>query len=162
MSERWDRHFLGLALAHARMSKDPSTQVGAVIVGRDREVLAAGFNGLPREIADTAARLHDREIKYKMIVHAEMNAVLAAARNGIRCKGGTLYLAAAAPVGCAWYQEIWGWPPCTRCTVELIQAGIAEIVSYPATGVPERWRDDIGAASALLIEAGILYREVEL
>lgn len=33
MSERWDRHFLGLALYHARMSKDPNTRVGSVIVG---------------------------------------------------------------------------------------------------------------------------------
>lgn len=58
---RWDRHFLRLAAEHARMSKDPSTKVGAVIVGPDREIRSAGFNGFPRGIEDTDERLHDRE-----------------------------------------------------------------------------------------------------
>lgn len=50
---RWDRHFITLALENARMSKDPATQAGAVIVGPDREVRSMGYNGLPRGIADT-------------------------------------------------------------------------------------------------------------
>ena len=65
---RWDRHFTGLALYHAKLSKDPSTQVGSVIIGPDREILSAGFNGFPRGIADTAERLNDRDTKLKLAV----------------------------------------------------------------------------------------------
>ena len=157
MSERWDRHFLQLALDHARMSKDPATRVGSIIVGPDREIRSAGFNGLPRGIADTRERLHDRDTKLRMIVHGEMNAILAAARVGIPMKGCTLYLAATDDTG-----RTWGGSPCSRCVVEIIQAGITEIVSLPVKPVPSRWHDDIRFAAGLLDEAGIHYREVSL
>ena len=70
---RWDRHFLDLALQHARISKDPSTQVGSIIVGPDLEFLSAGANGFPRGILDTPQRLNDRDTKLKIVVHAEVN-----------------------------------------------------------------------------------------
>lgn len=155
MSERWDRHFLGLAIEHARMSKDPSTQVGAVIVGPDREVRSTGFNGFPRGIADTPERLANRDMKLRLVVHAELNAILNAARVGIPLKGCLLYLAATDETG-----EVWGGAPCTRCTVELIQAGMAEIVTYLPRARPSRWHEDIAFARTLLDEAGVGYREV--
>lgn len=157
MSERWDRHFLGMALYHARMSKDPSTRVGSVIVGPDREILSAGFNGFPRGIADTHERLHDREKKLQLVVHAEMNALLAAARTGMRLKGCILFLAATDASG-----MVWGGPPCTRCTVEIIQVGISEIVSYPIKSAPSKWHNDLTVARGLIEEAGIKYRELAL
>ena len=156
MSYRWDTHFLHLAYVHAGMSKDPSTKVGAVIVGPDREIISAGFNGFPRGVLDTEARLQDRDTKLALIVHAEMNAVLAAARVGIALKGSTLYLAATDPSG-----AIWGGPPCTRCAVEMIQAGIREVVSYPFKDVPSKWREDVRRAGAILEEAGVNYVEID-
>lgn len=155
MSERWDRHFLGLALYHSRLSKDPSTRVGSVIVGPDREILSAGFNGFPRGIADTQERLNNREKKLQLVVHAEMNALLAAARTGMRLKGCILFLAATDASG-----MVWGGPPCTRCTVEIIQVGISEIVSYPIKSAPSKWHHDLTVARDLIEEAGILYREI--
>lgn len=155
MNERWDRYFLELAIHHSRMSKDPSTRVGSVIVGPDREILSAGFNGFPRGIADTGERLKDREMKLKLIVHAEMNAVLASARLGVRIKDCTLYLAATDDTG-----AVWGGPPCTRCVVEIIQAGIREIVSRPPKSTPSKWYEDLVLSRSLLEEAGIKYREV--
>lgn len=155
MSERWDRHFLGMALHHARMSKDPNTKVGSVIVGPDREILSAGFNGFPRGIADTPERLNDRELKLKLVVHAEMNALLAAARTGMRLKGCTLYLAATDDTG-----AVWGGPPCCRCSVEMIQVGIGEVVSFPIKTAPSRWAEDLKLAKDLLTEAGVRYREL--
>lgn len=157
MSEKWDRHFLGMALYHSRLSKDPSTRVGSVIVGPDREILSGGFNGFPRGIADTQERLTNRETKLKLIVHAEMNALLAAARTGMRLKGCTLYLCATDDSGL-----IWGGPPCTRCTVEIIQVGISEIVSYPIKAVPSRWHADLEMSRALIEEVGIRYRELSV
>lgn len=151
---RWDNHFLRLSVEHARMSKDPFTKVGAVVVGPDREIRSTGFNGFPRGIADTPERLADRETKLSLVVHAEMNAILNAARIGTPTKGCTLYLSAVDDTG-----EVWGGPPCTRCTVELIQSGITEIVSRPFKLVPSRWKESIEAARLLLAEAGISYRE---
>jgi len=155
MSDRWDRHFLQLAVDHARMSKDPSTRVGAIIVGPDREIRSTGFNGFPRGIADTHERLHDRDTKLKLVVHGEMNAILNAARVGTPLKGCCLVLAATDNSG-----AVWGGPPCTRCTVEIIQAGITEILSWPQKAVPSKWHDDLALARTILEEAGIKYREI--
>jgi len=154
-SARWDRHFLVLALTHAQMSKDPSTKVGAVIVGPDREIVSAGFNGFPRGILDSVERLNDRETKMRLVVHGEMNAILAAARRGNALKGCSMYMAATDKSG-----DVWGGAPCTRCTVELIQSGIVEVVSYPIKSSPSRWHADLQYARELLAEAGIAYREV--
>lgn len=152
---RWDRHFLRVALDNAAMSKDPRTQVGSVIVGPDREIRSAGFNGFPRGIADTFERLYDRDVKMKLVVHAEMNAILNAARIGISTKGCSLYLAATDDTGL-----VWGGPPCTRCVVEIIQSGISEIVSFGAKAIPSRWHEDLAFARTLLHEAAIIYREI--
>lgn len=150
---RWDRHFLHLAGECARMSKDPSTQVGAIVVGPDREIRSTGFNGFPRGVVDDE-RLFDREAKLKLIVHGEMNAILAAARVGVPVNGCTLYLAATGEKG------VWGGPPCVRCTVEIIQSGIVGIVSWSQRTVPSRWRSDLDLARAILAEAGVNYREI--
>ena len=156
-SGRWDRHFLQLCQDSARMSKDPRTRVGAVIVGPDREVRGTGFNGFPRGIADTSERLNDRETKLNLVVHGEMNAILSAARVGTPLKGCTLYLVATDDTGI-----VWGGPPCTRCTVEIIQSGIVEIVSYAPRVIPSRWMSDLALSRELLTEAGIGFREVEV
>ena len=58
----------------AGWSKDPSTKVGCVVVGQDREIRSTGFNGFPRGISDDLDRLTDREQKYPLICHAEENA----------------------------------------------------------------------------------------
>ena len=153
---KWHRHFLSLAQECAKMSKDPSTRVGSVIVGPDREIRSTGFNGFPRGIEDTPNRLNNRETKLKIVVHAEMNAVLNAVRFGVSLKGCTLYLAATDDSG-----EVWGGPPCSRCTVEVIQTGIESIISYPKRAVPSRWHEDLKLAESLLLEAGIIYLEVD-
>ena len=139
----WDGRFLGLAAHIAGWSKDPSTQVGCVIVGPDREVRSTGFNGLPRGIADTRERLEDRELKYPLICHAEENAIMHAARIGISLKGCTVYVT---------------WPPCTRCARSLIQAGVSEAVYPASTEVPERWAGDFTLAKDMLAEAGVTLR----
>lgn len=156
MNNRWDEYFLGLCLANAKMSKDPNTQVGSVVVGPDNELRASGFNGFPRGIDDAQYRLKDRETKNRLMVHAERNCICSAARVGVSLKGCTLYLACTDETG-----EIWGGPPCTPCTIEIIQAGITNIVSRPMKQV-SKWREDLEFARNLLREANIDYREVRL
>lgn len=157
MISKWDTHFLDLALHHAQLSKDPSTRVGAVIIGSERELISAGFNGFPRGIMDTSERLNNRDLKLQLVVHAEMNAALAAAKLGLRIKGCTMYIVAQDVTT----HEIWGGPPCTRCTVQLIQCGLSEVVSYPLRSVPSRWHNDLELAQSLLLEAGISFREIK-
>ena len=48
----WDEYFMGMAVLSALRSKDPSTQVGAVIVNDENKVVSIGYNGMPRNIAD--------------------------------------------------------------------------------------------------------------
>ena len=94
-------------------------------------------------------------MKLKLIVHAEMNAILNGARFGVPLKGCTIYLACTDASGL-----VWGGPPCSRCTVEIIQAGITRIVSLPKKSVPSRWHEDLKLAGQLLTEAGIEYCEL--
>lgn len=157
MTAKWDDHFLDMCARIAMMSKDPSTKVGSIIVGPDREIRTTGFNGFPRGIDDTQERLTNRDMKLSLVVHAEMNAILNAARVGVLVKGCALYLAATDISGL-----IWGGPPCTRCTVEIIQSGISEIVSYPFKEVPSMWKDSIELSRRLLDECGVVYRETTL
>lgn len=130
----WDKRFLALAELVASWSKDPSTKVGSVIVDRRNRVVSIGFNGFPHGVADDD-RLDDRERKYELIVHAEVNALLFAGR----------------PVdGCAIYT--WPLPPCSRCAALLIQAGVARVVSPQP---PARWLDSCSLGAALFVEAGV-------
>ena len=145
MSDKWDIRFLELAKHISGWSKDPSTKVGCVVVGEDREIRSTGFNGFPRGISDDNERLTDRSKKYPLICHAEENAIMHAARIGISLKGSTAFVT---------------WPPCSRCARSLIQAGVQEIV-YPVTdGIPERWMEDFTISNGMLLEAGIVVRTV--
>lgn len=157
MNDKWNEHFIRLAMQHSSLSKDPNTRVGSVIVGPDREVVSTGFNGFPRGIEDTSERLNDRDTKLGLVVHAEMNAIINAARIGVSVKDCTLYLAATDKSG-----AVWGGPPCTRCTVHVIQAGIRRIVAPPLKATPSRWHADLTAAQSLLIEAGIEFVEMPI
>lgn len=151
---KWDAHFIRLAHENCSMSKDPRTQVGAVLVGPNGEPRSDGFNGFPRGIADDH-RLLDREIKNLLTVHAEMNAILNAARTGVSTVGCSLYLAATDDTG-----EVWGGAPCTQCSIHVIQAGIVEVVSLPFKNGPSAWRADTDFAAGLLREAGIVHRVI--
>ena len=143
MSEKWDGRFLNLAKHISEWSKDPSTKVGCVVVGIDREIRSTGFNGFPRGIEDSIDRLEDREQKYPLICHAEENAIMHAARIGISLKDCAAYVT---------------WPPCSRCARSLIQAGVNEVV-YPSNSeIPERWKDDFEIAIGMMEEAGVKVR----
>jgi dCMP deaminase len=144
MSEKWDQRFLKLAEHISGWSKDPSTKVGCVVVGEDREIRSTGFNGFPRGIADDMERLSDREQKYPLICHAEENAIMHAARIGLSLKGCTAYVT---------------WPPCTRCARSLIQAGVIEVVYPQESEVPERWMADFEMSTQMMGEAGLTIRQ---
>jgi dCMP deaminase len=135
----WDDYFIRIATVTSLKSKDPSTQVGAVIVRPDRTIVSVGYNGFPRGVMDTPDRLHDRPTKYSLIVHAEMNAILSARES---LNGYTLY---TVP-----------FMPCDRCFVHVIQAGIKRVVFPKATPEQEeRWGEAFNRVKALAIETNI-------
>ncbi len=142
-NDKWDRRFLELAAHISGWSKDPSTKVGCVVVGEDREIRSTGFNGFPRGIEDSPERLADREQKYPLICHAEENAIMHSARIGVSLKGCVAYVT---------------WPPCTRCARSFIQAGVVEVIYPESVEVPERWQDDFALSTSLLKEAGVIVR----
>ena len=145
MTSKWDIRFIELARHISGWSKDPSTKVGCVVVGEDREIRSTGFNGFPRGIDDDAERLADREKKYPLICHAEENAIMHAARIGVSLKDSTAYVT---------------WPPCSRCARSLIQAGIIEVVYSSSEEIPERWLEDFEISTGMLAEANVLVRSV--
>jgi dCMP deaminase len=106
-----DRYFLNIAKAVAEGSKDPSRQIGAVIVNAHGRICATGYNGFAPRICDDG-RLHDRAEKYPNIVHAEMNAILDAG-NAV-CRGALLY--------------VYGLPPCAECAKLIVASGIDKVV----------------------------------
>ena len=141
---KWDKRFIELARHISQWSKDPSTKVGCVVVGEDRQIMSTGFNGFPRGIEDDE-RLSDRSKKYPLICHAEENAIMQAARVGVSLKGCTVFVT---------------WSPCSRCTRSMIQAGITKIVFPDDQDIPERWQEDFEIAKAMMAEAGVQVHQV--
>jgi dCMP deaminase len=157
MIDKWDKRFIDLAKHINTWSKDPSTRVGAVLVGPDREILSVGYNGFPRGIADTPERLNDRPTKYELVVHAEINAIMNAARQGICTHGSTMYVIATSVVT----GEDWGGAPCIRCAVETIQAGISRVCVPKPINMPSSWVESCEKGYRVLQESGVEYREFE-
>lgn len=111
----WDEYFMGVALLAAERSKDPSTQVGACIVNKDKKIISTGYNGMPRGTSDDDVSWEREgdfaETKYPYVCHAELNAIL-------NNPGTSL-------AGCSIYVALF---PCNECAKAIIQSGISEVV----------------------------------
>ena len=135
----WDERFLALAHHISQWSKDPSTKVGAVLVGTDKRQVALGYNGFPPGITDSNSRLADRDIKLRYTLHAERN-VLDNAH--FPTQGATLYVT---------------HPPCTSCALSIISKGIRRVVSSPMSSeFASRWRAETFLSRDLFREAGVV------
>lgn len=118
---KWDVRFLQMAAFVATWSKDPSTQVGAVVADSFNRIVSLGYNGFPRGAADDS-RLNIRPEKYKRVIHAEENAILNATGSVNGC------------------QMFLTHPPCLHCCGILKQAGIYRVVfEEPSPQFRERW-----------------------
>jgi len=110
---RWVEYFQNLAHQVKLKSKDENTQIGAVIVGKDKEIVSTGYNSFPRGIKDNKKERQERPEKYFWFEHAERNAIYNAARIGVSTKGCTIYLSCGIP--------------CADCARGIINAGIVRI-----------------------------------
>lgn len=144
MVNKWDQRFLDLARLIASWSKD-RTQVGAVIVDPQRRIVSVGYNGMAQGVKDSPERYENRDVKLRMIIHAEMNAVAFAGRSLAGC---TLYT--------------WPFMPCARCAALIVQHGIKRVVAPPASAeLQERWADDLELTREMFEEAGVRLEIVE-
>ncbi|MCF6273849.1 MAG: deaminase [Rhodobacteraceae bacterium] len=114
---KWDQRFFSMCHLIASWSEDKSRQVGAVIIGPDKEVRSIGFNGLPRGIFSDIEKRHSSKNgeKYYWFEHAERNAIYNAARAGIATKN------------CEMYCTVF---PCSDCLRAIIQSGIIKLHTY--------------------------------
>lgn len=136
---KWDVRLMRLAKEIASHSKDPSTQCGAVIVDPLRRIVSTGYNGFARGVHDTEERLTNRDVKLRMVLHAEQNALLYAKTD---LTGHTLY--------------VYPIPPCAHCAAMIIQSGITRVVAtYPASDRHLRWQGDWVLAKEMYDEAGV-------
>jgi dCMP deaminase len=108
----WDVYFMRIAEVVASRSTCDRKFVGAVIV-RDKTILSTGYNGSIRGMP------HCSEVGHMMVeghcvatIHAEANAIIQAAKNGVMIDGGTIYVTAS---------------PCWTCFKEIANAGIRRV-----------------------------------
>lgn len=101
--------FVEIAKVVAQRSADPHTQVGAVLV-KNNCVIGVGYNGEPKGFHFDFD--WNSPEKYPYVIHAEMNAISNANRNGVDCNGADIYLTLS---------------PCHDCIKLLIQHGIKNV-----------------------------------
>lgn len=133
----WNYRFMDMAHLVATWSKDPSSKVGAVIVDANRRIISTGYNGLAIGVEDSIERLTNRDIKYKIILHAEENAIMFAKRD---LSGCSLYVTTL--------------PPCAHCASLIIQSGIKTVYACKSD-IPDRWKDSYDLTTAMFNEAGV-------
>lgn len=150
----WDEYYLEMCRTVAKNSKCYSRKIGSIIV-KDKSIISTGYNGPPRGIPECPERWNRipdkflldeakdirpiapegmtvqeyfdntcprRVLGYKsgkglhicIAGHAERNALINAVRHGIAVKGASLYLDTCVP--------------CSPCMIEIINAGIKEVV----------------------------------
>ena len=148
MEDKWVNRYLNIAKDIASWSKDPSTQVGAVIVSRSSgQILTQGYNGFPRGIHDSPEKLENREEKLKWVVHAEMNCIYNASLAGISLKGSVLF--------------VHGLPICPECAKGVVQTGIDSVYMRVNAKKADEWLKKFAEVSSIMFdEAGIEYQYV--
>jgi len=115
----WDDYFMSVAFLSAQRSKDPSTQVGACIVDKDKKIVGIGYNGMPTGVNDDEVPWQNSpkedwlNTKYPFVCHAEMNAVMN--KNSSSVKDCSIYVALF---------------PCNECAKIIIQSGIRKVYYY--------------------------------
>jgi dCMP deaminase len=106
-----DEKYMGLAFFYASFSKDPATQMGSVIV-KDNKVVGIGYNGPPSQYNDEEIDW-SRPLKYKNIIHSEINAINYADRD--KLVGSMIYITGK---------------PCAACMLQIVASGIFKVIYF--------------------------------
>jgi dCMP deaminase len=109
----WGHYFMDMAHMASTRSKDPNTNVGAVLVDNNRSIIETGYNGFAPGLKENEERWQ-RPTKYAYVIHAEQNAIGRAARAGKRLDGATLFCTHL---------------PCKECAKMILASGIRNVVA---------------------------------
>lgn len=143
----WDENFMLNAVVASGRSKDPNSQVGACIVGKNNRMLSLGYNGAPNNWNDDEFpwdrdNEDPKNNKYPYVIHAEMNALLNYKGDNKDLDGATVYVTLF---------------PCHECAKFLAQAGIKKVVylsdKYKGT-------DDNIMSKTCLTKCGVDYEQL--
>ena len=145
--DKWDKRFVKVAKGISDWSKDPSTHVAAIAV-RDRKIIATGYNGFPKGIADKASTLNDRASKLRLMVHAEKNMIYNAVEHGVSLKDSTVY--------------IWGLPCCDECWKGLVQTGVTRVVMPSISDHGGKWEKGCEFGATYMKSVGINITEYKM
>lgn len=133
-----DATYMGTAILHSKLSKARRAQVGAILVTR-QGVTLTGYNGTavgrPND-CEVFHTVHDTGPVYitkPEVIHAELNCIMKAAREGVSCVDATVYVTLA---------------PCVQCAAMMLQAGVKRVVYL------QQYRDDSGVK--LLQESNVV------
>lgn len=138
----WKDYFRNIAQQVKLKSKDKYTQIGAVIVGPDNEIVSTGYNSFPRGIDDNVDIRQQRPEKYYWFEHAERNAIYNAARTGVSTLGCTMYLSCGIP--------------CADCARGIINAGIRRIICEDHDDpIGSKWTAHTERSNIMFKEAGV-------
>lgn len=151
----WDEYFMAVAKLSSMRSKDPSTQVGACIVGHDNRILSIGYNGTPNGFDDTNFPWNREgdmlNTKYAYVCHAEMNAIL-------NYRGSRKDLESAKI-----YVDLF---PCNECAKLIIQAGIKEVLYLSDKFKDKEGKlketDSVKASKRMFDECGVKYHQLKM
>jgi dCMP deaminase len=136
---KWDKHWLLIATQIGTPSKGPTVKIGAVIVDPNKRLVSTGYCGFAKGVIDSEERYLNRDIKLKLGIHAELNAILFAQKDLTGC---TIY--------CTHFT-------CAQCASNIIQVGINRVVVYKPDddGFYTRWKDDIDLAHQIYSETDV-------
>ena len=134
----WVDYFYNIAEQVKEKSKDERTKIGAVIVGKDKEIVSTGYNSFPRGIDDWKSERQERPEKYYWFEHAERNAIYNAARIGVSTKGCTMYLTCGMV--------------CADCARAIINAGIVRIFLKRGGGAKsDKWIESAARSEMMFL-----------
>ena len=139
----WADYFLGIAEQVKLKSKDKRTNIGAVIVGKDHEIVSRGQNSFPRGINDDVEERQVRPEKYYWFEHAERNAIYNAARIGVSLRDTTMYLTCGIP--------------CSDCARGIIASGVKTIYckTEDTTRNRDHWDEHAKRSLQMFKESGV-------
>lgn len=107
--QKLDKTFINIAKEVGTLSHCTRSKVGAVLV-KDGNVISFGYNGTPAGMDNGC---EENNVTKDEVIHAEMNAILKAAKSGNAVEGSTLYLTLS---------------PCKECSKLILQSGVKKVV----------------------------------
>jgi len=137
----WDKYFINLCDSILLRSKDINTKIGVVIVGKDNQIISTGYNSFPRGINDDLPERQERPEKYYWFSHAETNAIINCALNGVSSKGSKMYMSCGIP--------------CADCCRNIINAGITEIWCKEDDYTQKKWEENAKRSIKMFEESGV-------